>query len=91
MGATASTGTVAGALPEAEYKSRIEELLAKEDYAGAAALQRQQELGLSAEGKAEEDEGSGDEEDEGRVEESQDSTDAESEGRPDNTRILRML
>ena len=42
-------------------------------------------------GKAEEDEGSGDEEDEGRVEESEDSTDAESEWRPDNTRILRIL
>ena len=91
MGATANTGTVAGVLPEAEYKSRLEELVAKEDYAGAVALQRQKQLGLSAEEKAEVDEVSGDEEDERRVEESQDSTDAESDGRPDNTRILRML
>ena len=44
MSKSAQASSQAAALPEAEYEAKIAELVSREDYHGAAALQRQQAL-----------------------------------------------
>jgi hypothetical protein len=88
----------AAALPEAEYAAKIAELLSREDYSGAAALQRQQALaqGKDAAGGSREasDDDDDDDDDDDEEEEAlcENSADEEAKAEADaSTRVLKML